>query len=153
MMTKAYRLRATTFATGGSSARAVIPIKMAQGIFLLEQVYVVPDVVGAGGTTYSTWLGAYTSTGDEPEKYDPSVRFLDEDRAVTAGTPSAPGRDPAEWVAKGVGVGDVYMPIRRSTLADGTGNIVLVVEFNAGTNHTGRVEIGGTWSPIERQAI
>lgn len=145
-----------TFDTGGE-AFAAIEVPLSVGMYLVQQLYVVPGVVDAGATTYSTWVGHYTDAEAKtlPEKYDPSVRFLDEDRAVTVGTPSSPGRDPAEWVTKHPQTNDFYIATQKSegSKDNGIGTIVIVVEFDAGTGHTGYVELVGERTNIERVAL
>ncbi len=140
-----------------AGASAVIEVPLAVGLYLVQQVYVVPAVVGAGAATYSVWIGHYmnATTKAVPEKYDPSVRFLDEDRAVTAGTPSAPGRDPAEWVTKHPMSNDFYIATQKAeeTKTSGNGTIVIVIEFDAGVGHTGVVEIVGERTSTERVAL
>ena len=140
-----------------SAAFVAIEVPLSVGMYLVQQLYVVPDVVGAGAATYSTWVGHYTDaeTKAPPEKYDPTVRFLDEDRVVTAGTPSSPGRDPSEWVTKHPLSNDFYIATQKaaSTRESGVGTLVIVIEFDAGTGHTGYVELVGERSNIERVAL
>jgi hypothetical protein len=140
-----------------AGASAVIEIPLAVGLYMVQQVYVVPDVVGAGATEYSTWIGHYVDADAKtaPDKYDPSIRFIDEARAVTAGTPSAPGRDPAEWVTKNPYSSDFYIATQKapSTKDSGTGTIVIVIEFDGGTGHTGVVEIIGERTSTERIVV
>jgi hypothetical protein len=145
-----------TFNTGAGDT-AVIEVPLAVGLYLVQQLYVVPNVVGAGATEYTSWVGHYSNATlkTAPTKYDPSVRFLDEARAVTVGTPSAPGRDPAEWVTKNPQVNDFYVATQKAEESkdSGIGTIVLVIEFDGGTGHTGVVEIVGERSCIERVAL
>jgi hypothetical protein len=125
-----------------SSDSVTVTISIPPGMLLMEAIKVIPDVVGVGATAFDAWLSGSTGV----TKYDPSVAWLEEGRAVTAGTPSSPGRDPAEWAVWNDRTQTVWAHASAKASPGDTYRthaVYVKIDFNGGTGHTGKILLLG----------
>jgi hypothetical protein len=103
-------------------------------IVKLVQVYVSPEVNGAGVASYQVAVGSDTVAA----LTDTGIRYLSSAKTVAAGT--AP-RPVAEWTTKDVGDNDVIIQTRVTPSSSGNSRGCNArIEFDAGTGHTGKYE-------------
>jgi hypothetical protein len=132
-----------------SADNTTVTIPVPPGMLLLSAIKVIPDVVGAGATAFDAWLSGSTGV----TKYDPSVAWLEEGRAVTAGTPSPPGRDPAEWAVWNDRTQAVWAHATAQTSPASlykTHAVYVKVDFNGGTGHTGKILLLGEMHSVKK---
>jgi hypothetical protein len=135
-----------------SADNVTVTVPLPPGMVLLLAVKVIPNVVGAGATAFDAWLAGETGV----TKYDPAVAWLEEGRSVTAGTPSPPGRDPAEWAVWNDRTESVWVHASAQASPGDTYKthaVYVKVDFNGGTGHTGKVLLLGEMHSTKKVVV